>query len=99
FNGVTQLRQHIKKTERVHGVILDGGQAANIIPDFTHVRFYTCATTRQDLDVLTSRLHDIARGAAILTGCEFDFALILNGVHEIITSPLFSHLFEHYVTV
>jgi metal-dependent amidase/aminoacylase/carboxypeptidase family protein len=32
FNGVAQLRQHIKKSQRVHGVILDGGKAANIIP-------------------------------------------------------------------
>ena len=40
FNGVAQLRQHIK-SQRVHGVILDGGKAANIIPDFTHARFYT----------------------------------------------------------
>lgn len=37
FNGVAQLRQHIRKSQRVHGVILDGGKAANIIPDFTHV--------------------------------------------------------------
>jgi amidohydrolase len=41
FNGVAQLRQHIKKSQRVHGVILDGGKAANIIPDYTHARFYT----------------------------------------------------------
>ncbi|MCU7258764.1 hypothetical protein NYR20_34640, partial [Pseudomonas aeruginosa] len=26
FNGVAQLRQHIKKSQRVHGVILDGGK-------------------------------------------------------------------------
>ena len=26
FNGVAQLRQHIKKGQRVHGVILDGGK-------------------------------------------------------------------------
>lgn len=39
FNGVAQLRQHIKKGQRVHGVILDGGKAANIIPDYTHARF------------------------------------------------------------
>ena len=42
FNGVAQLRQHIKKSHRVHGVILDGGKAANIIliihmRDFIHV--------------------------------------------------------------
>ncbi len=49
INGIAQLRQHIKKGQRVHGVILDGGKAANIIPDFTHARFYTRATSRENL--------------------------------------------------
>ncbi len=31
FNGVAQLRQHIKKDQRVHGVILDNGKTTNII--------------------------------------------------------------------
>ena len=61
FNGVAQLRQHIKKSHRVHGVILDGGKAANIIPDYTHARFYTRATTRKELDILTERVNQIAR--------------------------------------
>ena len=65
FNGVAQLRQHIKKSERVHGVILDGGKAANIIPDYTHARFYTRATTRKALDQLTERVGQIAKGAAL----------------------------------
>ncbi|ARJ50299.1 M20 family metallopeptidase [Staphylococcus lutrae] len=99
FNGVAQLRQHIKKTERVHGVILEGGQAANIIPDFTHARFYTRATTRKDLDVLTARVHDIAKGAAIQTGCEFEFGPIQNGVNEFIQSDALDDLFEQYATL
>ncbi|MBX8358421.1 amidohydrolase, partial [Staphylococcus aureus] len=67
FNGVAQLRQHIKKDQRVHGVILDGGKAANIIPDYTHARFYTRAMTRKELDILTEKVNQIARGAAIQT--------------------------------
>ena len=60
FNGVAQLR-HTLKSQRVHGVILDGGKAANIIPDFTHARFYTRATTRKELDILTEKVNQIAR--------------------------------------
>ena len=56
FNGVSMLRQQIKKTDKVHGVILNGGEAANIIPDFTHARFYTRATSRKHLDELTDRV-------------------------------------------
>ena len=60
FNGVAQLRQHIKENQRVHGIIINGGSAANIIPDFTHARFYTRATSREELDILTDRVRQIA---------------------------------------
>lgn len=98
FNGVAQLRQHIKKSQRVHGVILDGGKAANIIPDFTHARFYTRATTRKDLDVLTERVGQIARGAAIQTGCDYEFGPIQNGVNEFVKTSKLDDLFAKYAT-
>ncbi|QLK86988.1 M20 family metallopeptidase [Staphylococcus sp. 17KM0847] len=98
FNGIAQLRQHIQQSERVHGVILDGGKAANIIPDFTHARFYTRATTRKALDILTERVHDVAKGAALQTGCTYEFGPIQNGVNEFIKSPLLDELFERYAT-
>ena len=82
FNGVAQLRQHIKKVI-VHGVILDGGKAL-ILYDYTHARFYTRATTRKELDILTERVNQIARGAAIQTGCDYEFGPIQNGVNEFI---------------
>lgn len=96
FNGVAQLRQHIKKSQRVHGVNLDGGKAANIIPDFTHARFYTRATTRKELDILTEKVNQIARGAAIQTGCDYEFGPIQNGVNEFIKTPKLDELFEKY---
>lgn len=96
FNGVAQLRQHIKKSHRVHGVILDGGKAANIIPDYTHARFYTRATTRKELDILTERVNQIARGAAVQTGCDYEFGPIQNGVNEFIKTPKLDELFEKY---
>lgn len=96
FNGVAQLRQHIKKSQRVHGVILDGGKAANIIPDFTHARFYTRATTRKELDILTEKVNQIASGAAIQTGCDYEFGPIQNGVNEFIKTPKLDELFEKY---
>lgn len=96
FNGVAQLRQHIKKSQRVHGVILDGGKAANIIPDFTHARFYTRATTRKELDILTEKVNQIARSAAIQTGCDYEFGPIQNGVNEFIKTPKLDELFEKY---
>ncbi|MEB7311340.1 M20 family metallopeptidase [Staphylococcus saprophyticus] len=98
FNGVAQLRQHIKSSQRVHGVILDGGQAANIIPDFTHARFYTRVTSRHELDILTERVGQIAKGAALQTGCDYEFGPIQNGVNEFIKSSKLDDLFAKYAT-
>jgi amidohydrolase len=98
FNGVAQLRQHIKKSQRVHGVILDGGKAANIIPDYTHARFYTRSTTRKELDILTEKVGQIAKGAAIQTGCDYEFGPIQNGVNEFIRTSKLDELFAKYAT-
>ncbi|MDN6182390.1 MAG: M20 family metallopeptidase [Staphylococcus equorum] len=98
FNGIAQLRQHIKRRQRVHGVILDGGKAANIIPDFTHARFYTRATSRKELDVLTERVGQIAKGAALQTDCDFEFGPIQNGVNEFIKTSKLDDLFAKYAT-
>ena len=98
FNGIAQLRQHIKRRQRVHGVILNGGKAANIIPDFTHARFYTRATSRKELDVLTERVGQIAKGAALQTDCDFEFGPIQNGVNEFIKTSKLDDLFAKYAT-
>lgn len=96
FNGVSMLRQQIKKTDKVHGVILNGGEAANIIPDFTHARFYTRATARKHLDELTNKVREIAKGAAIQTGCEYEFRPIQNGVNEFIINEPLDELFKKH---
>src|SRR5690348_7981650 len=33
YQAIAQLRQHIKNTDRIHGIIIDGGLAANIVPE------------------------------------------------------------------
>ena len=63
-----------------------------------HARFYTRATSRKELDVLTEKVNQIARGAAIQTGCDFEFGPIQNGVNEFIKAPKLDDLFEKYAT-
>ena len=33
YQGISNLRQHIQATERIHGIVTEGGQAPNIVPD------------------------------------------------------------------
>ena len=47
--------------------------------DFIHVPLL-----EKELDILTERVNQIARGAAIQTGCDYEFGPIQNGVNEFI---------------
>lgn len=96
FNGIAQLRQHIRKSDKVHGVILDGGKSANIIPNYTKARFYTRSTTRKALDALTDKVERVAEGAAITAGATYALNHIQNGVNEFIPNDLLDDLFERH---
>ncbi|GGB12209.1 M20 family peptidase [Macrococcus hajekii] len=96
FNGVAQLRQHIKPKDKVHGVILDGGASANIIPDYTKARLYTRSLSRAELDELTDRVEEIAHGAARIAGGTAKLSRIQNGVNEFILNDRLDDLFERH---
>ncbi|TJY42940.1 M20 family metallopeptidase [Cohnella pontilimi] len=71
FNSVNALRQQTPSHARIHGIITDGGQAPNIIPDYAAARFYTRSATRAYTDELTNRVKACAEAAALATGCRF----------------------------
>lgn len=43
FDAVDAMRQHILPEARVHGIIKNGGDASNIVPDLAEVEFLTRA--------------------------------------------------------
>jgi amidohydrolase len=74
YQAVAALRQHIRPTERVHGIVTDGGQAPNVVPERTAGRFYVRAAEFQDLAKLKSRVEACFRAGAVATGCELELA-------------------------
>ncbi len=68
FSSINALRQGMDASSRVHGIITDGGQAPNIIPDHAVACFYVRAATTQVLNVLTGRVKNCAKGAELATG-------------------------------
>jgi len=72
YHGVAALRQHIKKNERIHGIITDGGQAPNVVPERTAGRFYTRAANFEALEPLKRRVGACFRAGAEATGCEVE---------------------------
>ncbi len=68
YNGIAQLRQHLLPTDRVHGIITDGGQRPNIVPEQASAWFYLRSAELETLDELTRRAAAVFRGAAEQTG-------------------------------
>jgi amidohydrolase len=72
YQGISALRQHIAVDERVHGIITDGGQAPNVVPERTAGRFYARAANFQNLEPLKRRVEACFRAGAQATGCEVE---------------------------
>ena len=72
YQGIAALRQHIRSTERIHGIFTDGGQAPNVVPDRAAGRFYVRAATRSELEVLKPRVEGCFRAGAAATGAELE---------------------------
>jgi metal-dependent amidase/aminoacylase/carboxypeptidase family protein len=70
YQSIAQLRQHIKPTERIHGIITEGGLAANIVPERAACRFYVRAADAHELKPLKARVHACFEAGALATGCK-----------------------------
>ena len=73
FNSINALRQHIQSTARIHGIITDGGQAANIVPAHSAGEFYVRAADDDYLDELLQKVLNCFIGAAAATGARLEY--------------------------
>jgi metal-dependent amidase/aminoacylase/carboxypeptidase family protein len=68
YNGISVLRQQLPDGIRVHGIITNGGQAPNVIPEYASAHYYIRAHTREEVLALEPRIRAIAEGVALATG-------------------------------
>src|SRR5438876_11000219 len=68
FNNVSMLRQQVKPSTRIHGIVTNGGAAPNIIPESAACLFYVRASELDYLWTLYDRVVACAEGAATATG-------------------------------
>ena len=72
FNGIDALRQHVTPDVRMHGIITNGGVAANIVPDEAVAQFYFRAAKKETVMLLLEKVKNIAQGAALMTGATLE---------------------------
>ena len=68
FNGINGLRQHMKTSARIHGIITDGGKAPNVVPEYCAGRFIVRDKDDDYLDELKERTLNCFKSGALATG-------------------------------
>jgi len=70
--GVNYLREHIIQEARIHSVITNGGSIPNVVPDYAQIWYFVRAPHRDQVERIYSKVLDIAKGAALMTGTTFN---------------------------
>ena len=71
--GIGLLRQHIKPTDRIHGIVTDGGDAPNIVPERAGGQWYARSATLAELAELYPRVQACFEAGALATGATVHF--------------------------
>lgn len=87
--GVNYLREHMVDAARIHYVITNGGGAPNVVPAEAEVWYFIRSPERHQVVELTRRVHDIAEGAALMTGTTLE-ERFLSGCYGMLTNSVMS---------
>jgi amidohydrolase len=79
------LRQHLRTTDQVHGIVTHGGDAANIVPAHTAADYMVRAGTVDELAELQPRIDQCFHAGALATGATLELEDVC---------PIYSHM-EH----
>ncbi|CAL1531920.1 unnamed protein product [Lymnaea stagnalis] len=74
YQNVSCMRQQLKPAWRVHGVITNGGEKPNIIPETSELLYYARAPCKEELLDIQKRLGGCFDAAAAATGCKVDYS-------------------------
>ncbi len=88
--AVGLLRQQLAPGQMVHGIVSDGGQAANVIPAHTELRYTMRADNSESLRELESRIAGCFAAGAVATGCEHAVTETAPAYAELLPDPWLS---------
>lgn len=94
YNGANALRQHLRDDARIMGVITNGGQAANIVPEYASAQFSIRAADRRYANEVLEKFRRCAEGAALATGATLEFNVIEPSRYDnVVTNSVMAQIF------
>jgi amidohydrolase len=95
FQSVDAARLHFRDGSRIHGIITDGGQAVNIIPEKAECEFLCRAHTTSYTHEIADRVLRCAEAAAAATGTRLTHT-ILGGYKNMINNVAMAHRYAQH---
>ncbi|KAF9917850.1 hypothetical protein BX616_011093 [Lobosporangium transversale] len=93
YTNIGLMRQQIRPDCRVHGIIENGGQAANIIPEYTRSIYIARAPKTSQVEELMIKFEKVFKAAADSTGCKLKITW-RHLIKDILTNGQLSGKFE-----
>lgn len=98
YNGINALRQHVASDVRIHGIITNGGDAPNIVPDYASARFYIRAGSWNRTAETAKKVERIAEAAALATGATVKIERFQNEVKDLVVTPAVDAVLNEHLT-
>ncbi len=90
---MNMMREHVPMTTRIHYIITNGGQAANVVPDYAEVEYFIRSPKRTIVEEVKQRALQAAQGAAMGTGTEMTYE-IKSGNYEMLYNHALAQLLQ-----
>jgi len=97
FTSIGLWRQQLRPEARVHGIVLEGGTAANIIPERAVGRFMIRSSDQAHYREMRSHFERLVQAAALATGCQGE-AVFSGGSAVLRNDPVLTRLFRANMT-
>ena len=75
YNSISMMRQYVLPHTYIHGIIRDGGEAANVIPAYASMEYYFRGETMAYVKVLSDKAIKCVEGACAATGCTYQVSV------------------------
>ncbi|KAI8381350.1 uncharacterized protein BYT42DRAFT_634594 [Radiomyces spectabilis] len=98
WNSISMMRQQLLPTDRIHGIITDGGSAPNVIPAHTSAFFFVRTTKYTQIQRLMKKMEASFEAAAMATGCEVKWTWREIGVtKDVIQNDVMAETYAEYM--
>ena len=97
FVAINSIRQYVTNDVRIHGIILKGGDAPNIVPEFCETEFLIRAQTVKGLYVVRDKVYAACKSSAEAVGakCKIEEGLLYKERNNnVAMAELFGRKFE-----